>query len=79
VTAIAISIIIFAALKGLQILEIDLSKLPPVKLSRPRAWRGGNVVVGAYVGAKTLLMIRHYLVEYTGKDTKTPNWVDWLG
>jgi hypothetical protein len=79
VAAIAISIIIFAALKGLQILEIDLSKLPPVKLSWPRAWRGGNVVVGAYAGAKTLLMIRHYLVEYTGKDTKKPNWVDWLG
>lgn len=49
------------------------------KVTWPGRWMGWNLFLGLYVGAKVFVIFRHYLSDYTGKGTRKPAWIDWLG
>ncbi|PGH19182.1 hypothetical protein AJ80_04151 [Polytolypa hystricis UAMH7299] len=67
-----IFVVIFSILRRKPINELAADNIP-------RTWKKLNLFISAYVALKVALIFRLFLTDYTGQNTRRPDWAEWLG
>ncbi len=69
--------LLYISIAGFKVQKVDKKKWKKdLGIKRPRRWKGANIALALYIGAKMGLILRFYLIKYTGKGTRKPGWVN---